>query len=115
MTTVTIRKKKRDLEEIVTAASTNASTINLGYYDQSAIENHPEMESQVRFCKALSRICGWAPRYEKLADVDMADSDDVIDAIGALLKIWNRRAGARALVSKYGRETASQIVGRNLR
>lgn len=115
MTTITIRKKKHDLEEIVTAALTNATTINLGYYEQNAVESHPEMESQIRFCKALSRVCGWAPRYEKLADVNMADQDDVINAVGALLKIWNRRAGARALVSKYGRETASRIVGRNLR
>jgi hypothetical protein len=115
MTTVTIRKKKHNLEEIIASALKNAATANLGYYDQSAIENHPEMESQIRFCKALSRICGWAPRYEKLADVNMSDQDDVIDAVGALLKIWNRRAGARAIVSKYGRETASRIVGRNLR
>lgn len=115
MTTVTIRKKKHSLEEIVTTALDNASDINLGYYEQSAVENHPEMEPQIRFCKALSRACGWAPRYEKLIDVDMADADDVIDAVGALLKVWNRRAGARALVSKYGQKAASRIVGRNLR
>ena len=48
-------------------------------------------------------------------DVDMDNTDDIINAVGALLKVWNRRAGARGLVAKYGHETASKITGHNLR
>lgn len=110
MTTVTIRKRKFDLEQLVEQALENAPNIHLGYIEQNAITLHPEAESRIRFLQALSKLCNWGVRWEKLADVDMDSTDDIINAIGAMLKVWNRRAGARALSSKYGKDAAEQII-----
>jgi len=110
MTKVTIRKRKFDLEQLVEQALQDAPNVHLSQYDTSDIEKHPEAEPQIRFLKALTKLCSWGVRWEKLADVDMDNAEDVTNAVGELLKVWNRRAGARALSSKYGKQAAENII-----
>lgn len=110
MTTVTISKKRYNLEQLVADALEMARTIRLNTYEQAAADRTPEQEPAIRFCKSVRHITGWEPRRDKMTDVDFTDTADVTDAVGALLKKWNRRAGTRALVQKYGVETAEKIV-----
>lgn len=71
-----------------------------------------EIEAHLRLCAEVGEEFGvtiHAERYE----VGTTTREQLVEAAQAITKRSNRRAGARALVAKYGKEGAQDIIYRH--
>ena len=117
MTTVTINKKQYDLEQVITQALERAANNYTCPPDQRAADNYPNIPDaahRITVARYIGSTIGmWNLDWQKL------NPDDLLGSLTEIVTRYNRRAGVRGLVKKYGHESAERIVknhsGRTIR
>src|SRR3972149_10691842 len=112
MTTITINKQQHDLEATVAAAIEKAGNGYVCPPDRAAAESFvkfysrnpdeiPAIALHITITRYIKQAMGW---YQ--LDWQKIDSADYVGSLVELGRKFNKRAGVRALKSKYGRDAA---------
>lgn len=117
MTTATINKKQYDLEQVIAQAVEKAENGYICPPDQRTADNYPNIPDaayRITVARYIGNTIGvYTLDWQKL------NSDDLLGSLTEIVTRYNRRAGVRGLVKKYGHESAERIVkkysGRTIR
>lgn len=103
MTTVTINKQQHDLTAVIANAIERASD---GYVcpPDARIATGPEQARHITIVRYINNQLGTSFGWEKF------DPADYLGSLTAIATKYNRRAGVRGMVRKYGHEAAQRII-----
>ena len=117
MTTVTINKKQYKLEQVIAQAVEKAGNGYVCPPDQQKAAQYPTVENAAWKITVARYIINTIQLYH--LDWQKFNYDDLLGSMVELTAKYNRRAGVRGLVKKYGHESAERIVknhsGRTIR
>lgn len=108
MTTVTVNKQKFELETVIASAIEKAGNGYVCQPDQRTADLYPHLldaAHRITVTRYISQQIGmWSLDWQKL------NPDDMLGSLTEIIARWNKRAGVRGMVKKYGRESAQRII-----
>lgn len=106
--TVTVKGKKFNLQQVAEQAIEQASD---GYIAPNVIRDNKSADAERLHSLMVERYIG----HQIGITVHDLDMSNLVESLTAFVARRNKRAGAVALVSKYGHETAKKITGHDIR